>query len=256
MLPYFVKQRDVYEVREAPSKTFSWFAFVAAQITSEVPYQIFCGTIAFLCWFYPVGFYQNAVPTNSVDQRAVLMWMYICSFYVYTSTMGQLCMSFNELADNAANLATLLFTMCLNFCGVLAGPDVLPGFWIFMYRCSPFTYFIQGMLSTGLANTNAECSKAEFLHFKPNEGQSCGEYMSDYIKQAGGYLVDEKASSECQFCPMASTNDFLASVNSFYDERWRNWGIFICFIAINIILTIFFYWLARVPKGNREKKKK
>mmetsp|Transcript_5800 Transcript_5800/g.5746 ORF Transcript_5800/g.5746 Transcript_5800/m.5746 type:complete len:1502 (-) Transcript_5800:142-4647(-) len=256
MLPYFVKQRDVYEVREAPSKTFSWFAFVAAQITSEIPYQVFCGTIAFLCWFYPVGFYENAVPTNAVDQRAVLMWMYICSFYVYTSTMGQLCMSFNELADNAANLATLLFTMCLNFCGVLAGPDVLPGFWIFMYRCSPFTYFIQGMLSTGLANTTAKCSKAELLHFEPSKGQDCGTYMSDYMKVAGGYLIDEKATSECQFCSIDSTNTFLASVNSYYDERWRNWGIFICFIAINMILTVFFYWLARVPKGNREKKKK
>ena len=56
------------------------------------------------------------------------MWMLVTAFYVYTATMGQLCMSFSELADNAANLATLLFTMCLNFCGVLAGPDVLPGF--------------------------------------------------------------------------------------------------------------------------------
>ena len=49
------------------------------------------------------------------------MWMLVTAFYVYTATMGQLCMSFSELADNAANLATLLFTMCLNFCGVLAG---------------------------------------------------------------------------------------------------------------------------------------
>ena len=46
------------------------------------------------------------------------MWMLVTAFYVYTATMGQLCMSFSELADNAANLATLLFTMCLNFCGV------------------------------------------------------------------------------------------------------------------------------------------
>ena len=47
MLPYFVKQRDVYEVREAPSRTFSWFAFIAGQITSEIPYQVAVGTIAF-----------------------------------------------------------------------------------------------------------------------------------------------------------------------------------------------------------------
>ena len=54
MLPYFVKQRDVYEVREAPSRTFSWFAFIAGQITSEIPYQVAVGTIAFFCWYYPL----------------------------------------------------------------------------------------------------------------------------------------------------------------------------------------------------------
>lgn len=77
ILPGFVKQRDVYEVRESPSKTFSWFAFITAQITSEIPYQVLVGTIAFLCWYYPVGFYENSVPTNTVDGRAVTMWLYI-----------------------------------------------------------------------------------------------------------------------------------------------------------------------------------
>lgn len=53
------------------------------------------------------------MPTDSVDSRGVLMWMLLTSFFVHTSTMGQLCVSFSELADNAANLATMLFTSCL-----------------------------------------------------------------------------------------------------------------------------------------------
>ena len=91
MLPYFIRQRDLYEVREAPSKTYSWFAFIAAQITSEIPIQIVVGTLAFFSWYYPVGLYENAVSTDSVDSRGVLMWMLLTSFFVYTSTMGQLC---------------------------------------------------------------------------------------------------------------------------------------------------------------------
>ncbi|KAK6461712.1 multidrug resistance protein [Scheffersomyces coipomensis] len=255
MAPYFITQRDLYEVREAPSRTYSWFAFITGQITSEIPFQIACGTISFFCWYYPVGLYRNAEPTDQVNSRGVLMWMLLTSFFVYTSTMGQLCLSFNELADNAANLATLLFSMCLNFCGVLAGPKVLPGFWIFMYRCNPFTYLVQGILSTGLANTKVICATEELLLFNPPSGETCGTYMAPYMKLAGGYLTDTGATSGCQYCQMNSTNDYLASVNAYFSERWRNFGIFIVFIAFNIILTIIFYWAARVPKGNREQKK-
>ncbi|KAK6455694.1 multidrug resistance protein [Scheffersomyces xylosifermentans] len=255
MLPYFVRQRDVYEVREAPSRTFSWFAFIAGQITAEIPYHVAVGTLSYFCWYYPVGLYRNAEPTNAVHERGALIWLLLTSFFVYSGTMGQLCMAFNELADNAANLATLLFTMCLNFCGVLAGPDVLPGFWIFMYRCNPFTYLIQAILSTGLANTEVHCAEAELVRFIPPNGETCQTFMADYMKVAGGYLVEPQSTTNCSFCQMRSTNDFLRTVNALYSERWRNFGIFVAFIAINIILTVVFYWWARVPKGNREKKK-
>ena len=72
MLPFYVKQRDLFEVRESPARTFSWFAFIAAQITSEIPFQIVLGTIAYFCWYYPVGLYVNAEPTNQVVSRGVL----------------------------------------------------------------------------------------------------------------------------------------------------------------------------------------
>lgn len=254
MMPYFVKQREVYETREAPSRTFTWGVFILAQITSEIPFQIFIGTLGFFCWYYPVGLYMNA--SNALAERGALMWLYITAFYVIASTMGHLCISFNELADNAANLANLLFIMCLNFCGVLAGPKVLPGFWIFMYRVSPFTYLVQGMLSTGLAGNKVNCLPRELITFEPPSGQTCLQYMQPYISTAGGYLTNGDATSGCEFCQIANTDVFLASVNSFYSQRWRNYGILIAYIAFNIIGAVFFYWLARVPKGNREKKKK
>lgn len=256
MLPYFVKQREIYEVREAPSRTYSWLTFITAQISSEVPFQILVGTVAFFCWYYPLGLYHNAAASNETTSRGGLMYLLIISFYVYTTTMGHLCISFIELADNAANTANLLFIMCLNFCGVLAGPNVLPGFWIFMYRCNPFTYLIQAMLSVGLAKNNVICAQRELVVFEPYSGQTCGDYMTDYIQLYGGYLTNPDATSSCAFCQLSSTDQFLATVEAVYSQRWRNWGIFIAFTAINIILTIFFFWLARVPKGTREKKKK
>ncbi|RCK59194.1 hypothetical protein Cantr_07336 [Candida viswanathii] len=58
--------KDLYEARERPSKTFSWFAFIAAQVTAEIPYQIVAAAISFFCWYYPVGMYKNAVYSGDV----------------------------------------------------------------------------------------------------------------------------------------------------------------------------------------------
>lgn len=251
-LPLFVSQRDLYEVRERPSKTFSWVAFIAAQITAEIPWNIFCGTLAFFCWYYPIGLYGNA--SGEVAPRGALMWLIIVLFFIYTSTMAQLCISFMELADNAANLSNLLFSMCLNFCGVLVGPDSMPRFWIFMYRCNPFTYLVSVMMSLGLANSTVECGSEELRVFQPSDGSTCGEYMKTYMSQAGGYLLDAGATSDCKFCTVADTNVFLKSISIDYSTRGRDIGIFIAFIFVNVIGTFLFYYLARVPKGSRQKK--
>lgn len=252
-LPNFIHQRDLYEVRERPSKTFSWVAFITAQITSEVPWNILCGTISFFCWYYPVGLYNNATATDTVHARGASMWFAIVLFYIYTSTMGQMAISFIELADNAANLASLLFTVCLNFCGVLVTKEKLPGFWIFMYRCNPFTYLVSAMLSIGLANSDVQCSEQEFRLFAPPAGENCGQYLKTYIDSVGGYVLDGNSTTQCQYCAMSDTNVFLKSIGSLYSERWRNIGIFIAFIGVNVIATISFYYLARVPKGRKQK---
>ncbi|KAK6873118.1 Multidrug resistance protein CDR2, partial [Candida tropicalis] len=255
MLPFFVRQREVYEVREAPSRTYSWVAFITGQITSELPYQIIVGTIAFFCWYYPVGLYTNAEPTHSVTERGALMWLFITSFFVYTSTFGQLCMSFNEDIENAGTVAATLFTLCLIFCGVMVVPENMPRFWIFMYRCNPFTYMIQGVLSTGLARNKVVCAARELVSLQPPKGQTCSSFLDPYISVAGGYYLPNNDGT-CSFCSVDNTDMFLHRIHALYSERWRNFGLFITFIVINVVLTVFFYWLARVPKGSRSKTKK
>ncbi|GME69443.1 unnamed protein product [[Candida] boidinii] len=161
MLPHFVAQRELYEARERPSKTFSWFAFITAQITVEIPYMMFVGTLSFFCWYYPVGLYHNASFTDTVHERGATMWAFIVIFFLFTSTLGQAAIAGIEIEQNAANIATVLFALSLAFCGVLVTKQGLPGFWIFMYRVSPFTYWIAGVLTTGLGDAPVECSEHE-----------------------------------------------------------------------------------------------
>ncbi|SGZ48672.1 CIC11C00000003493 [Sungouiella intermedia] len=252
-LPHFVAQRSLYEVRELPSKTFSWLTFIAAQITGEIPWNICLGTVSYFVWYYPIGMYHNAQDTNTVASRGATMWFTIVIFFVYSSTLSQLCISFLELAENAANLAILLFAICLNFCGVLVPYAKIPRFWKFMYRVNPFTYLVSVMLSTGLANSDVVCSERELLQFLPVGNYTCGEYMAPYMSVAGGYLVDNSTTGICKYCTAASTNVFLKSIGASFIHRWRDIGIFISFGAFNIIATIFLYWLTRVPKGSRHK---
>lgn len=137
---------------------------------------------------------------------------------------------------------------------VLASPTALPGFWIFMYRVSPFTYLVSGMLSTGLANNNVVCSSTELLHFEPANSQTCADYMQDYIDTFGGYLTEasQQSTTTCEFCSADDVNVVLDVYSVRYGDRWRNLGIFWVYIIFNVVMAIVFYYWARVPKAQHE----
>ena len=250
MLPYFIYHRSIYEARERYSKTYSWQAWVLAQITAEIPWNVLTGTLAFFCWVYPVGFINNMEPTNSITQRSALIWLLSISYYTWVGTFGQLCAVAFDSAEIGASVESLFFTLAINFCGILLYPT---GFWIWMTRVSPMSYMGQALMATALGDTAVVCKESELVEFSPPQNETCGSYMSSYINATGGYLTNpEVTNSTCKFCTYSETNTFLKSIHSDFDLRWQNWGIFLCYIAINIFFIIFFYWLARVPKGKRQ----
>ena len=125
-----------------------------------------------------------------------------------------------------------------------------------MYRVSPFTYLIDGMLAVAVSGTSVTCADNEYLHFSPAEaGQTCAEYLSAYVNATGGYVLNGDATDDCSYCQISETNTFLAAVSSHPQYQWRNWGILWAYIIFNVCGAVFFYWLGRVPK-NRGKGKK
>lgn len=122
-----------------------------------------------------------------------------------------------------------------------------------MYYLSPFTYLIEGMLVTGLANTDVVCSSIEILTFNPPSGQTCNQYMGAYIDATGGQLVQntENATQNCKFCSSKETNSVLSGLSESYSHRWRNFGILWAFIGFNVCAALFLYWLARVPRKQK-----
>ncbi|KAF1977467.1 ABC drug exporter AbcA [Bimuria novae-zelandiae CBS 107.79] len=252
IMPHFVTQRALYEVRERPSKAYSWKAFMIANIIVELPWNTIMAALMYFCWYYPIGLYRNATPTDAVTLRGAQMFLFLWMFLLFTSTFAHMVIAGVESAETGGNIANLCFSMCLIFCGVLATPEMLPGFWIFMYRVSPFTYLVSGMLSVGVANTEVVCGDNELLHFEPPNGSTCSEYMSPYQQAVGGYSANPDATTDCQFCVIGDTNVFLAGVHADYKDAWRNFGLLWVYVGFNIAGALFFYWLARVPKKSRK----
>ncbi|EFQ25369.1 ABC-2 type transporter [Colletotrichum graminicola] len=250
-LPHFVTQRSLYEVRERPSKTYSWKVFMLSQIVTEIPWNSLMSVFMFICVYYPVGLYGNGDPSQK-SERAGLMWLLFWQFLIFTCTFAHACIAVTETAEMGGNLANIMFMMCLLFCGVLASPESMPGFWIFMYRVSPFTYLLSSILSTGLANSKVTCAVNEYVHFNPPDNETCASYMSGYIKTAGGYLENPTARADCSFCSIDNTNTFLTAISSHFDHRWRDFGIGMVYIVFNIFAALALYWLVRMPKGKKK----
>lgn len=253
-MPHFVTQRSLYEVRERPSKTYSWKIFMLSQVMVEIPWNTLMSVFMFVCVYYPVGFDKNAAGSGQETERGGLMWLLFWQFLIFTCTFAHACIAITETAEAGGNLANVLFMMCLLFCGVLANPDQMPGFWIFMYRLSPFTYLISAVLSTGLADTDVTCNKNEIVTVNPPANQTCYEYLDlgGFMNAAGGYLENGDATSNCRYCPIKTTDTFLESLSSNFDNRWRDFGIGMVYIVFNIGASLFLYWLVRMPKGKRK----
>jgi len=254
IMPHFVTQRSLYEVRERPSKTYSWVAFMFSNILVELPWNSLMAVIMFFCYYYPVGLYNNAVPTGAVAERGALFFLLMWEFLLFTSTFTNMIIAGIDTAENGGNIANLLFTLTLIFCGVLANPTALPGFWQFMYRVSPFTYLVGGFLAAGIGNQRTTCAEVEFLNFQAPAGTTCQQYMQPYLDAVGGYLADNASTTTCQYCTYDDTNVFLQGLAISYDDRWRNFGILWAYIIFNIFAAVFLYWLIRVPKTKGKKK--
>jgi ATP-binding cassette subfamily G (WHITE) protein 2 (PDR) len=224
IMPHFVTQRALYEVRERPSKAYSWQAFMISNIIVELPWNSLMAVLIYFCWYYPIGLYKNAEYTDAVTLRGFQLFLFVWMFLLFTSTFTHMVIAGIDNAETGGNLANLMFSLCLIFCGVLAQPSQFPRFWIFMYRLSPFTYLVSGMLSAGLANSQVQCAQNEFIHFNPPQGQTCGQYMQPWMSLMGGSMQNENATSDCNFCAVQDTNVFLKSVSSSYSDVWRNFG--------------------------------
>jgi ATP-binding cassette subfamily G (WHITE) protein 2 (PDR) len=248
--PQFVIQRSLYEVREKPSKAYSWSAFLIANIVVEIPYQIFAAILAFASYYYAV------VGRHQSSDRQGLVLLFCIQLFIYASAFAHMCIAALPDAQTAAAVVTLLTMMSTLFAGVLQGPTALPGFWIFMYRLSPFSYWISGIVSTQLHDRQVTCSDSETNKFAPPSGMTCSDYLAPFLSDAPGYLLSPNSTTECEYCSVSVADEYIAASGIYWSDRWRNFGIMWGYILFNIAVAVSTYYLFRVRKWKKSGVKK
>ncbi|CAG9950625.1 unnamed protein product [Clonostachys rosea f. rosea IK726] len=235
--PVFIQSRNLFQSRENNAKIYSWFAWVTAAVIVEIPYAIVAGGIYFNCWWW--GIFGTRVSSFTSGFAFLLVLL----FELYYVSFGQAIAAFapNELV--ASLMVPIFFLFVVSFCGVVVPPMQLPTFWrSWMYWLSPFHYLLEGLLGAAIHKQPVECAQEEFAQFSAPDGQTCEQYTKDFIAQAGGY-VQTGADGICEFCQYASGDQFGRGFSVYYDNIWRDFGIFCGFIVFNYFVVYFATWL-------------
>ncbi|KZS99528.1 uncharacterized protein LAESUDRAFT_667875, partial [Laetiporus sulphureus 93-53] len=117
------------------------------------------------------------------------------------------------------------------------------GWWQRMYRLSPFTYLIEGMVGQAMGNTPIRCSSTELVSLNLPSGQTCSDY--------GGYITNRDATSGCEYCEFTTADEFLeTSFNICYKNHWRDFGLFIAYIGFNVWCIYMLTYMFRIRSGS------
>ncbi|MCJ1432403.1 hypothetical protein MMC27_001759 [Xylographa pallens] len=249
IMPRFLDNRTLYELRERPSRTYSWTVFILSNILSEIPAQSVMAILLFITWYFPLGMYRHTLVSgpDAVGRGALVLGLLWC-YTLFCSTFSQMLATIMPDAATGVNVASLLYSLALIFCGILVPYASIPPFWRFMYRVSPITYSVSAILATGISTIPITCAPSELLTFDPPAPLTCAQYLASYLATAGGSVLNPNATAGCSLCPVSSTDEVLLRLGIRYEDRWWMFGVGWVYVAANVLGALGLYWVARCPK--------
>ncbi|KAI1827147.1 ABC multidrug transporter [Xylaria intraflava] len=220
--PVFIERRDIYEVREKKSKMYHWSAFVTGLIVSELPYLVICAVLYYVTWYYTVGF-----PSGS-DKAGGVFFVMLMYEFIYTG-IGQAVAAYAPNALFAILVNPLVIGTLVAFCGAYVPYWQILAFWRYwLYYLNPFNYLMGSMLVFTSFDAPVHCGSNEFAVFNTPNGQTCGEYLADYLQGLGSRsnLLNPNDTQDCRVCQYRTGSDYLYTLNlNDYYYGWRDVGI-------------------------------
>ncbi|KAG9252266.1 ABC multidrug transporter [Emericellopsis atlantica] len=233
--PLFLERRDIYEAREKKSKMYHWSAFATGLIVSELPYLVLCAVIYYLTWYYTVGF-----PSGSDKAGAVFFVMLMYEF-IYTG-IGQAIAAYAPNAVFAILVNPLVIGILVFFCGVYVSYSQIQEVWRYwLYYLNPFNYLMGSMLVFTTFDAPVHCGREELAIFDTPDGQTCGEYLADYMQGLGSRtnLLNPDDTRDCSVCQYQTGSDYLYNMNlKDYYYGWRDAAI-VALFAISSYACVY-----------------
>ncbi|KAI4727927.1 hypothetical protein E4T49_04284 [Aureobasidium sp. EXF-10728] len=235
-----------FEARER-NGIYSWKALTTAMISVEMPYMIVGFTLIYFCMYWTVG-YTNETTIAGYEYLQFLT----CG--IFALTWNQLLATMFTNMQTCGLASALFWNILMIFNGTLIPHAALNDFYRnWLYWLDPFRWFFGGSVSNLLKPVPVNCSANDLARFDPPAGQTCAAYAADYLSRSTGYLVNPEATHDCGYCPYSQGSEYAATMDYFYSQRWRDWGIFLVFALVsNVALIYFITWFTRV-RGRKTK---
>ncbi|CCE65639.1 hypothetical protein TPHA_0M00640 [Tetrapisispora phaffii CBS 4417] len=235
-----IASRELFEVRESKSNMFHWSLVLITQYMSEIPYHLVFSTIFFVSLYFPLRIFFEA------SRSAVFYLNYCILFQLFYVGLGLMVLYMSPNLPSAAILMGLTLSFLISFCGVTQPERLMPGFWTFMWKASPYTYFVQNLVGIMLHEKPVICSKKELSYFNPPSGQTCGQYLERFLETNTGYVSNPNDTANCGYCIYSVGDEYLTYIGSSYSYLWRNFGFYWAYIGFNICAMVGVYYIVHV----------
>lgn len=191
--PRFIALRDIFLLREKASQTYSWLGFVIPAIIIELPYALATSLAYWLLWYFPVGYISSA-------SRAGYSLLMYSLFSVFAHSLAQLCAALMPSLGATFAANGFFFMFCNTFAGTLSPRPDTPAGWRWFYNVSPLFYLGEGVTADVLYDVPIRCDTDETAVFQPPSGTACGAYVSAFLQNSTGYLLNPEAMADCRYC--------------------------------------------------------
>lgn len=112
--------------RRQKTNTITEIVLMLSNLMIEIFWNTLMAVIAYFCWYYPIGLYQNAVPTHEVTSRGGLVFLFIWAFMMFTSTFTHILIAGIDSADSAGSVGNICYMLCICFCGYVSSSCLSP----------------------------------------------------------------------------------------------------------------------------------
>lgn len=231
----FWEMRITFVVREGPSKTYSWIAFMTAFVAVSLPIALVASVLFFLPSFF-LPFYSQA--STVAGMWYLMIFLVTCYEMFFSLALAAAC----PTPVTAANLLPFLLPFVAIVNGVIKPKATLPAPWSGLIYANPLYWYVRSMVGNILHDLPVRCREEDLAIFNPPPGQTCGRYALDWVQSVGGQLLNADATSNCSFCQYQVGDQFAATLGATWDFRWKGVGIVAGYTIGQLFLAYLAYW--------------